>query len=92
MIILMIRTYITGTNMNNKNNLMRFWKENVDRILNVSDRKIVAFAELVSKLQIEEIVEKVYAEFDTRRKFFEASDANQQDLEELEKLIKKLKP
>jgi len=40
---------------------------------------------------LEETVGKVYAEFDTRRKTFEAIQADQQDLEELTEQITKLK-
>jgi len=69
-----------------------FWKENVDRILNLSDRKILASAGSVSKLQMEEKVGKVYEDFDARRKTFEASEADQQELEELENQIKNRKP
>jgi len=69
-----------------------FWKENVDRILNLSDRKILTSAGSVSKLQMEKTVGKVYDDFDARRKTFEASAADQQDLEELEKQIKNRKP
>ena len=69
-----------------------FWKENVDRILNFSDRKILTGSGSVSKIRMEETVEKVYEDFDARRKSFEALQADQHDLEELEKQIKSQKP
>jgi len=69
-----------------------FWKENVDRILNFSDRKILTGSGSVSKLQMEEKVEKVYEDFDTRRKSFEALQADQHDLEDLENQVKSRKP
>jgi hypothetical protein len=71
---------------------IRFWKENVDRILNFSDRKILTGSGSVSKLEMEETVGKVYDDFDKRRKTFEALQADQQDLEELEKQLKTRKP
>ena len=69
-----------------------FWKENVDRILNFSDRKILTGSGSVSKLQMEEKVEKVYEDFDARRKSFEALQADQHDLEDLENQVKSRKP
>lgn len=68
-----------------------FWKENVDRILTSNDRKILTDSGSVSKLEMEETVGKVYAEFDTRRKTIEARQADQQDLKELTEQINKLK-
>jgi hypothetical protein len=71
---------------------MNFWKDNVDRILTFNDRKILANAEIVTKLEMEEKVEKVYDEFDKRRKAFEAHEADQLDLEELTNQINRIKP
>ncbi|MBM2815186.1 MAG: 2-hydroxyacid dehydrogenase [Ignavibacteria bacterium] len=68
---------------------MSFWKENVDRILSMNDKNILQNAGTVSTSQMEEIVIKVYDEFNIKRKEFEARQADQQDLEELEKEIKK---
>jgi hypothetical protein len=68
-----------------------FWKENVDRILTMNDKNILLNAGSISTSQMEEIVSKVYDEFDTKRKDFEAKEADRQDLETLEKNIKKLK-
>jgi hypothetical protein len=69
-----------------------FWKENVDRILTSSDRKILTGAGSVGKLEMEETVGIIYGEFDARRKSFEACQADQQDLDELTEQLNKLKP
>ena len=68
-----------------------FWKENVDRILASNDLKILLGAGTVSNEKMEETVRKIYAEFNTRRKAFEALEADRQDMEDLETLQKKIK-
>jgi hypothetical protein len=69
-----------------------FWRENVDRILHFNDKKILANAGSVSNELMEETVRKIYDEFNTKRKVFDAREADRHDLDELEKLIKKQKP
>jgi hypothetical protein len=68
---------------------MAFWEENVDRILASNDKKVLTGSGLVSNAQMEEVVRKIYDEFDAERKSFEARQADQQDLSELEQEIKK---
>lgn len=70
---------------------MSFWKDNVDRILDSNDMKVLLGAGSVSNDKMEEIVRKIYVEFDTRRKAFDALEADRQDMEELEELHKKLR-
>jgi hypothetical protein len=68
-----------------------FWKENVDRILDFQDKKILTHAGSISKAQMEEQVSEVYNSFDKRRKEFEALQADSEDLEELRKLEQEIK-
>jgi hypothetical protein len=75
----------------NKDITMAFWKENVDRILTFNDKKILLNAETISNTEMEIIVSKVYDEFNSKRKEYEARQADQHDLDELEKQIQKLK-
>lgn len=63
-----------------------FWRENVDRILNFQDKKILTNAGSISKAEMEKLVSKVYSQFDQRRKEYDALQADNEDLEELKKL------
>lgn len=68
-----------------------FWKENVDRILDFQDKKILTHAGSISKAQMEKQVSEIYKSFDKRRKEFEALQADNEDLEELRKLEQEIK-
>lgn len=68
---------------------MKFWKENVDRILEMNDQELLTDAGSVSKKQMEAKVKEIYEQFDARRKSFEAEQADLEEIEELEKTIKK---
>jgi len=68
-----------------------FWRENVDRILDFQDKKILTNAGAISKAQMEKQVAEIYANFDKRRKEFEALQADNEDLEELKKLEQEIK-
>jgi len=68
-----------------------FWKENVDRILDFQDKKILTHAGSISKAQMEKQVSGIYKSFDKRRKEFEAIQADNEDLEELRKLEQEIK-
>lgn len=68
-----------------------FWKENVDRIINMNDKKVLDHKGSISHKEMEEQVEKIYEEFNKRRKLEEAKNADLEDLEDLEKITKKLK-
>jgi hypothetical protein len=67
---------------------MAFWKENVDRILEFNDQKILTHAGKISNALMEEKVKTIYEEFDNKRKIFDAEAADKQDLEEIEGLFK----
>ena len=70
---------------------LNFWRENVDRILQFNDRKILIDAGSVSKNQMTERVHSIYDEFDNRRKRFESEQADLEDLKALEQSIKNQK-
>lgn len=68
-----------------------FWRENVDKILDFQDKKILTNAGLISKVEMEKQVSEIYNNFDKRRKKFEALQADNEDLEELKKLEQEIK-
>ncbi|MFA9392058.1 MAG: virulence RhuM family protein [Prolixibacteraceae bacterium] len=68
-----------------------FWRENVDRILDFQDKKILTHAGSISKAQMEKQVNDTFKSFDRRRKEFEALQADNEDLEELKKLEQEIK-
>ena len=68
-----------------------FWRENVDKILDFQDKKILINAGSISKAEMEKQVSEIYSQFDKRRKEFEALQADKADLEELKKLEQEIK-
>lgn len=70
---------------------MSFWQENVDRILELNDKKVLAGKGTISNAEMEQRVRELYAEFDARRKAYEADQADRRDIEEIEDAIKKHK-
>lgn len=70
---------------------MNFWRENVDKILDFQDKKILTHAGSISKMEMEKQVPEIYRSFDERRKKFEALQADKEDLEELKKLEQEIK-
>ena len=86
--------FLESAELRAKNRLdvpMSFWKENVDRILEFNDRKVLKDAGAVSNAQMEEKLHEIYALYDAKRKAFEALAADNLDMEELEKSIKSKK-
>ncbi len=70
---------------------IEFWRENVDRILDFQDKKILTNPGSISKLEMEKRVSEIYSNFDKRRKEFEALQADKEDLDELVKLEQEIK-
>nr|WP_254712427.1 RhuM family protein [Polaribacter sp. SA4-10] len=70
---------------------MNFWKQNVDKVLEFNDKEVLKGLGSISSKQMEEKVRKIYAEFDTNRKFEETKKEDAIELEEIEKLLKKIK-
>ncbi len=86
--------FLESAELRAKNRLdvnMKFWYENVDKILEFQDKNILRNAGLVSNKQMEAKVRELYAEFDQRRKAYEALEADKQDAEELRQLEEKIK-
>lgn len=69
---------------------MKFWHDNVDRILTFNERPLLKSKGSVSKAEMEEKVREIYRLFDTKRKRYEAIQADQDDLTELKMLEEKI--
>lgn len=73
---------------------MRFWQDNLDKIINFNDLKVLSSTGKISHKQMEEKVRKQYNSFDSQRKQANAQEADRKDMEELkalEQLLKKKK-
>jgi hypothetical protein len=68
-----------------------FWKENVDKLLNFQNRKILQGSGSISNAEMEEIVSNIYLTFNQERLTFDALSADKEDVEEIEAIEKKLK-
>lgn len=69
---------------------MKFWHENVDRILEFNEKPLLTGKGKISNAAMKEKVEQLYQLFDTHRKTYEAKQADEQDLEELTHLEQKI--
>lgn len=70
---------------------MNFWRENVDKILEFQDKKILTNEGAISKTDMEKQVRKIYSDFDKRRKKYEALQADKDDIEELKQIENDIK-
>ncbi len=70
---------------------MDFWRENVDKILELNDKKVLKGKGTVSNALMEKKVEKVYETFNSMRKRFDAQKADESEIEELKRLEKEIK-
>lgn len=70
---------------------MDFWRENIDRIIEFNDKKLLSHKGAVSNAQMKKMVEAMYEAFDGKRKTLEAIEADEQDLNELEQLEESIK-
>ncbi len=70
---------------------MDFWRENVDKILELNDKVLLKHKGKITNKEMEQLVSKVYDEFDMRRKKYEAELEDKKDIEEIENLEKLLK-
>lgn len=68
-----------------------FWKENVDKLLNFQNKKILKGSGSISNAEMEEIVSNIYLTFNHKRLTFDALSADKEDIEEIEAIEKKLK-
>ncbi len=69
---------------------MKFWHENVDRILEFNERPLLTGKGKISNAAMEEKVREIYKPFDKKRKIHEADQADQEDLAELKQLEEKI--
>ena len=70
---------------------LQYWRQNVDNLLTFQEKDILQGKGSVSNAEMESIVLKVYDEFDTNRKHYDAQLADIEDLETLENLEKSIK-
>jgi len=70
---------------------MSFWKENVDRLLNFQNKKILQGSGTVSNAQMESHVKEMYEQFNLKRKEYEALDTDRNDLEEIRVIEQEIK-
>jgi hypothetical protein len=68
-----------------------FWKENVDRIIQMNDKNILKHKGSISHKKMEEKVNKIYEKFNQKRKKEEVKNADLEDLEGIESDIKKIR-
>jgi hypothetical protein len=76
---------------NKQDLVMDFWRDNVDKIIALSDKQLLTHAGSLSHAQMEKLVEAQYEKFDTERKQYEAQQADATDLAELKALEEKIK-
>ena len=76
---------------NHQDITMKFWQENIDRVLSSNDYQILDHKGKISNKKMEEKLNEIYEDFDNKRKDFEAKIADEEDLKELESLIKNKK-
>jgi len=69
---------------------MKFWHENVDRILTFNEQPLLQGEGTVSKTEMEEKVREICRLFDVKRKRYEAIQADQEDLAELKLLEERI--
>jgi len=65
---------------------IRFWRDNVDKIIEFNDKPLLNHKGTVSNAQMKEKVTIIYDDFDTVRKHKQARKADLEDLEALSKL------
>ena len=63
---------------------MEFWKRNVDAILTLHGKDILADKGSVTNAEMEEKVKEIYERFNSRRKVYEARLADDEDMKLLE--------
>ena len=70
---------------------MKFWTENVDKLLEFNNKPLLTSKGSIGNKEMEEKVSEIYNFFDKRRKEFEALEADELDLKEINALENKLK-
>ena len=70
---------------------MRFWQENLDKIIAFNDLNVLKSPGKISHKQMEKKVREHYHRFYTQRKFVDAAEEDRKELEELKALEEKIK-
>lgn len=70
---------------------VKFWKENVDKILTFQNKNILRHAGKISQVQMEAKVKEIYASYDQQRKAKDLQEADLLDENELKALEQMLK-
>jgi len=70
---------------------MKFWEENVDKLLEFNNKELLIGKGSMSNKVMEERVREIYADFESRRKVFDAEQADEEDLQALRSVEKMLK-
>jgi len=70
---------------------LNFWQENVNKMLDFNDKKILTTAGTISNSQMKQKVTEIYTLFDKDRKINQAREADLQELEVLENNLKSIK-
>lgn len=86
--------FLESAELRAKNRLditMNFWRENVEKILEFQDKKILKNAGSISKELMEKMVSDVYQLFDKNRKKYEAIVEDNNEIEELNQLAQNIK-
>ena len=60
---------------------LRYWRETVDSLLNFQGKLVLQGAGSISNKQMEEHVDAIYEEFNSRRKALAIAEAEQTDVE-----------
>lgn len=70
----------------NRNDItMNFWRENVDRLLEFNDKKILSGAGNISNAEMEEQVREIYTDFDQKPEAYDAQLADEEGLRGIER-------
>ena len=70
---------------------LQYWRQNVDNLLTFQEKDILQGKGSVSNAEMESIVRKVYDEFDTNRRHYDAQLADAEDLKALEDIERSIK-
>jgi hypothetical protein len=70
---------------------MKFWRENVDGIITYNKKNLLVGTGSVSNIQMEAFVNKVYDEFNEKRKKYELEQADKEEMEELKQIENEIK-
>lgn len=68
-----------------------YWRSNVDSLLQFQQKAILQGAGSITTAEMEKQVENIYADFDQRRRAFDALEADREDVIELRAIEEQVK-